>query len=130
MGKQAIMLKHILLVGIGGAAGSVLRYVTTLLTARYFTGSFPLATFMANVVGCLLIGLLIGYLGRGQTTDPQLRLLLITGFCGGYTTFSTFTSEHLALFQSGQHATALVYIAASILTGLLAVWAGLWLARM
>jgi protein CrcB len=85
------MIKAILLVGFGGAVGSVMRYLLSVLGANYFKGTFPIATFITNFLGCLIIGLLIGYFGKNTELNPQLKLLLITGFCGGFTTFSTFT---------------------------------------
>lgn len=118
------MLKQILLIGIGGGLGSILRYLTSILTEKYNTSIFPLATFTANILGCLLIGLLIGLLGQNIQTNQNLKLLFITGFCGGYTTFSTFASENITLFQNNNYWTAILYIGTSVLVGLLAVWIG------
>lgn len=119
------MTKAIILVGIGGAVGSILRYVNSLLVAKYFQTQFPLATFMVNILGCLIIGILMGVLDKQNVASPELRLLFITGFCGGFTTFSTFSSENISLLQSGQTLTAILYITASVILGLLAVWAGM-----
>jgi CrcB protein len=112
-------------VGIGGGIGSIFRYLTSVFVSRYFPASFPWATFTVNFTGCLLIGLLMGYFGRQQTIDARFYGLFVTGFCGGYTTFSTFSSENIHLLQSGNSLTALLYIVASVLCGLLAVWLGL-----
>lgn len=119
------MVKHFLFVGIGGAAGSMLRYLTHLLTARYFTGMFPLATFIANIAGCFLIGILMSLLIENNAFNHQLRLLLVTGFCGGYTTFSAFSYENMILLSNNNSLLAIGYIIASILVGMLAVWLGL-----
>jgi CrcB protein len=119
------MLRAILLVGIGGGIGSIFRYLTSVFISKYFSASFPWATFTVNLTGCLLIGLLMGYFGRQQAMDTKFYWLFVTGFCGGYTTFSTFSSENIHLLQSGNTLTALLYIAGSILCGLLAVWLGL-----
>lgn len=119
------MLKQILLVGLGGGVGSILRYLTSVLTQKYNPLSFPLATFIVNIIGCLLIGLLIGLFGQNIQDNQNLRLLFITGFCGGYTTFSTFAAENLSLLESHHHGTAALYIGASIIGGLAAVWLGL-----
>ena len=120
------MLRQLLLVALGGALGSALRYFTALLLARHYTGSIPLATLVVNLVGCFLIGLLIGLCSE---TTP-LRLLSITGFCGGFTTFSTFTAESYTMFREGAYGLALLYIAGSVLIGLLALGIGLYLSRV
>lgn len=123
------MIRPILLVAIGGASGSVLRYLTSEFFKKYTTSAFPTGTFIANIVGCLLIGLLIGLLDKTGSENPQLKWLLITGFCGGYTTFSTFSYENLSLFQHGNYGLGLLYMGSSILLGLLAVGLGLYLVK-
>lgn len=120
------MLRQLLLVALGGAIGSAMRYLTAILLARHYTGSIPLATLAVNVLGCFLIGLLIGLCS--ETT--YLRLLFITGFCGGFTTFSTFTAESYVMFREGAYGLALLYIAGSVLIGLLALWIGLYVSRI
>jgi CrcB protein len=117
------MLKQFLLVGVGGAAGSMLRFLTSVVTAKFFAGIFPLATLITNIAGCFLIGLLMGKLSAA--TDHQLRLLLVTGFCGGYTTFSAFSYENMMLFNSNNSLQAIGYIFASVMGGIIAVWLGL-----
>lgn len=119
------MLKNILFVAIGGGIGSALRYLTTVFVAKYFVHSFPVATFVANASGCFAIGLCIGVLEKNNLANSHLKWLLITGFCGGYTTFSAFALENLSLFQTQNSGVAFLYIAASILVGLFAVWLGL-----
>ena len=120
------MLRQLLLVALGGAIGSAMRYLTAILLARHYTGSIPLATLVVNVLGCFLIGLLIGLCS--ETT--YLRLLFITGFCGGFTTFSTFTAESYVMFREGAYGLALLYIAGSVVIGLLALWIGLYVSRI
>ena len=124
------MMRAIILVGIGGGIGSILRYLTAVFVNKYFQPSFPWATFATNILGCLIIGLLLGFFERHQLTNPDLKYLFITGFCGGYTTFSTFSAENINLFQSGNTFIAFLYIAASVLIGLLAVWFGLALTKL
>ncbi|RQO29918.1 fluoride efflux transporter CrcB [Taibaiella sp. KBW10] len=121
-------MKNILLVGLGGALGSILRYLVSLWTTKEATQHFPWATFIINVSGCLAIGLLMGLLDK-QILSNATRLLLITGFCGGFTTFSTFSAENIKLIQSGHLFTALLYIILSIILGLAAVWGGLFLTK-
>lgn len=123
------MLKTIFLIGIGGAFGSILRYFTSVFVQKYYEATFPLATFVANIIGCFLIGIVIGLLDKNQMTDSNLKWFLITGFCGGYTTFSAFGYENISLFQSNNPGTAILYIGASIFGGLLAVYAGISLAK-
>jgi CrcB protein len=116
------MLKQLLLVGVGGAAGSMLRFLTSILTSRFYNGAFPLATLIINIVGCFLIGLVMAKFAGAE--NNQLRLLLVTGFCGGYTTFSAFSYENITLFNTGNALLAITYMAASIFGGILAVWLG------
>ena len=123
------MLRAIILIGVGGGIGSILRYLTAVFVSKYFQTSFPWGTFVVNILGCLLIGLLLGLFERHQLTNPDLKYLFATGFCGGYTTFSTFAAENVNLLQSGNSLTVFAYIAASVLVGLFAVWVGLMLTK-
>lgn len=122
------MLTKILLVGLGGGAGSILRFLTSAYINRWNITTFPLGTFLVNVMGCLIIGFLLGVTGKAFNED--IKLLLVTGFCGGYTTFSTFSSENLFLLQNGNYLMLVIYILASIIIGLLAVWFGVFLASL
>jgi CrcB protein len=123
------MLKSIAFVAIGGGAGSILRYLVSFWVAKYSGPGFPLPTLIINVCGCLVIGLLMGFFERAGIVGSDMRLLLVTGFCGGFTTFSTFALENLELLQSGNGLAAFLYIGASVLLGLGAVWAGLVVAK-
>lgn len=126
-----IMLK-MLLVALGGAVGSVLRYSAGLLVGPAAQGCFPWATFAVNVAGCLLIGALSSWSGLSLFAlgTDSTRALLVTGLCGGFTTFSTFSRESLTLLESGHAGLFALYAAASVAAGLLAVAAGAWLGRL
>lgn len=114
------MIKSILFVALGGAAGSIIRFVIQ----RYINQpSFPLGTLVVNIAGCFLIGLLWGVLHKSLSSEP-LRLLLMTGFCGGFTTFSAFTLESIQLIQENKWWPLFVYILVSVAGGLLATFGG------
>jgi CrcB protein len=119
------MLKTLLLVGIGGGLGSVLRYLTAYIVGKFYDNPFPLATFSVNILGCLLFGMLIGIFGKQLSPNDDLKYLFITGFCGGYTTFSTFSAENIQLIQSGNYLIPALYITSSVLFGILAVFLGM-----
>jgi len=108
---------------LGGGAGSLIRYLATLGINEHYDGRFPLATFLINVTGSFIIGLLLVLLDREDLLHPNFRPLLVTGFLGGYTTFSTFEWEVLALGRSAPP-TAVLYCIGSIVVGLLGCWAG------
>ncbi|MDR0833708.1 MAG: fluoride efflux transporter CrcB [Candidatus Symbiothrix sp.] len=122
-------MKQILLVGLGGGAGSILRFLASKWLVQSAKGGFPLATFAVNVIGCLLIGLLIGWSYKHSALDADMRALLVAGFCGGFTTFSAFSLENMQLFQAGQYGTLLFYVLATLIIGFLAVYAGFWLTK-
>jgi CrcB protein len=123
------MVKTLLLVGLGGAIGSVFRYLTHLLTSKYFQSSFPISTFLVNIIGSLLIGLFIGYLGKYFPENHPLKFLLIVGFCGGFTTFSSFALENYNLLQNNNQITAYIYMATSIILTISAVGMGSYLSK-
>lgn len=123
-------MKAILLVGLGGGIGSILRYATTLFFGKWNLFTPYSATLFANLIGCLIIGIFFSAIENKGIIDNNLKLLLITGFCGGYTTFSTFSLENLQLIQNGNLALALLYIFSSVTIGIIAVWAGLSIGKL
>jgi CrcB protein len=121
--KHLMMIKDILIVGVGSFLGGSARYAVSRLI-RYAGTGFPWATFAVNMLGCLLIGLLGGMVMRHPNVPSWLPLLLMTGFCGGFTTFSTFSKESLALLTAGSYLTFLLYVVGSVGLGLAAVVLG------
>lgn len=117
-------------ISLGAIGGALSRYYLTLLMNTLLPAVFPYGTFLINLSGCVGIGLLSTVFGdRFPHISPDLRLLLITGFMGSYTTFSTYGLESLALFQQGRQGTALAYWLGSMALALPAVYVGTWLAR-
>ncbi len=123
------MVKAILLVGAGGLVGSIFRYLSQQLVLRYFSSSFPWPTFAVNITGCFIIGIIYAFSERGNLLSPELRLLLATGFCGGFTTFSSFAFDNVNLLRDGQFLYAFLYIAASVLLGILAAYGGVFVVK-
>lgn len=115
------MIKSLLLVGLGGAAGSILRF---LLQRIANVPQFPYGTLLINIAGCFLIGLLWGFIQRANNNNEGLRLLAMTGFCGGFTTFSAFTYEGLQMVESQKWFLFCLYLSASMIGGLLATFTG------
>lgn len=113
-------MEQILLVLAGGGVGSVCRYLISEITAKYKKGDFPLGTFIANILGCLIIGGLAASLHLDSDSD----LLLVTGFCGGFTTFSSFAKETFFLFKNKREGLAFLYLISSCILGIGAVFIG------
>lgn len=103
----------------------MLRFLVSVVTARLAPGSFPVPTLLVNLSGCFLIGVLVGIFAQPPYADNNMRFLLITGFCGGYTTFSTFASENLLLIENQQLPMAIGYTLLSVVLGIALVWVGI-----
>ena len=113
-----------LLIALGGAAGSVLRYLLGGVVQRSTGSGFPIGTMVVNISGCFLIGILVRQFLNMQLSN-DLRALLIVGFCGGFTTFSTFSAETLALIEGGEYSRATAYVFLSVILCLLATLTGM-----
>lgn len=122
-------MREFILISIGAALGANARYWLANWFAERWGGGYPWGTLFINVTGSLLIGLLVTLLGQRLLADPAYRLLLITGFLGAYTTFSTFSYETVALLQAGSYFAALGNAINSVALGLTATVGGIWLAR-
>lgn len=123
------ILKGFIIAGAGSFVGGGLRFLVARATGALFGGVFPMGTFVVNILGCLIIGFVSG-LPAANYLSPQTRLLLTTGFCGGFTTFSTFMNENANFLSAGNYLTTSIYIVLSLAAGLLCVWAGNALAKI
>jgi CrcB protein len=121
-------MKQILLVFIGGGFGSVLRYLLSKWLNNTDNG-IPYGTFAANILGSLIIGVILGLALKNNTLNQNQTLLLATGFCGGFTTFSTFAYENHVFLKSGDFTSFALYTMASFVIGFLAVFGGLFIAK-
>lgn len=117
------MIKDLLLVGIGSGIGGICRYLISLFMGQSYCG-FPWGTFVVNIIGCLLIGILWGLTSRFQNLSPAFSLLFMVGFCGGFTTFSTFSKEGLTMLQADNYILFTLYALGSVVLGIMAVGLG------
>ncbi len=120
-----VMLKTIVYIAIGGALGSVLRFLTSILVNKYWQSIFPMATFLVNIVGCFLIGFIISFFHKQNLLNSDLKWFLITGFCGGFTTFSAFGLENVRLLENQNLGLSLLYVLTSVIVGIGFVWIGM-----
>ena len=121
-------IRNIIAVGAGSFIGGIARYLVSLVMKGISKG-FPLATLLVNLLGCLIIGLLWGFLSRNASESTSWGLFLTVGLCGGFTTFSTFSKEALTMLQTGQIWGFASYIAISILAGIALVALGYYIGR-
>ena len=119
----------LIIIGLGGALGSIGRYLVQFAVGRYVTLTFPLGTFLVNLTGCFLIGLIYGLAERHAWLTLEWRLFLVTGICGGYTTFSSYSYEGVTLFRQGNYTYFFLYVAGSVILGLLATLGGILTVR-
>jgi CrcB protein len=124
------MARSLILIGVGSCAGGISRYLTQQLVQKHYPSSIPFGTLSANVIGCFIIGLIYALSDRGNILSPTMRLLLATGFCGGYTTFSSFAYENISLMQDGEFFYTSLYVLMSIVIGFAAVYLGILLIKL
>lgn len=124
------MFKNVLLVGLGGGLGSVLRYISSVVINKNFDSKFPFATLIVNISGSLLIGIVLGFLQKNNMGDADWKYVLAIGFCGGFTTFSAFAWENANLINNSFTALSVAYALISIISCIAAVFAGVWLIKV
>lgn len=126
--KRQKTMKSIIYVFIGGGTGSVLRYLMQMVINRNIITAFPLGTFVVNIIGCMLIGMFYTLSDRFNLSQ-DIRLLLTVGLCGGFTTFSTFSTESLNLLKGELYGMSLLYTLSSVAIGIIFTFAGIWLGK-
>lgn len=124
------MIKTLLLVGTGGFLGSISRFLASRFMQDNFPTAFPFGTFLVNVTGCFLIGLIYGFSERSALLTPGWKMFLAVGFCGGFTTFSTFANENLALLRDGEFYYFFLYTGLSVFLGIAATFIGVLLTKI
>ena len=124
------MIKTLFLVGTGGFLGSISRYIVSKYMQSFFTSAFPYGTFAVNITGCFLIGFIYGVSEKSAILTSGWKMFLAVGFCGGFTTFSTFANENLALLRDGEFFYFFLYTALSVFLGLAATFIGVLLTRI
>ncbi len=117
-------MKELLLIGFGGFIGSIARYYVSKINLLVEFFSIPIGTLLVNILGSLLLGFLIGIAEKSPILSMEMRMFLMIGLCGGFTTFSTFSGENLMLMRNGQFFTVILYTGLSVFFGFLAVYLG------
>lgn len=122
--KRYLMIKNVIIIGAGGFIGSVARYYVSKLNLMVSFFSIPIGTLLINITGSLILGFLIGISEKSISMTTEMRLFLMVGLCGGFTTFSTFAGENLVLLHNGQFLSILLYTGLSIFLSFIAVYFG------
>lgn len=116
-------------IALGGALGALSRHGVNVGAAKIFGFGFPWGTMIANILGCFLMGVIIARFAQMDGTSPELRSFIVTGFLGAFTTFSTFSLDFVTMYERGDILHALMYMGASVILGITALFAGSWLIR-
>jgi CrcB protein len=122
-------MRFLFLIGAGGFLGTIMRYLMQQGITKLIPVIFPYGTLTVNVIGCFLIGIFYAWGDRTEGISPELRFFLTTGFCGGFTTFSAFSFEASQLMREEQYLYVTIYIASSVILGILATFLGIALTR-
>lgn len=123
------MIRTLLIVGSGGFIGSALRYLVQIYAEKLMSSTFPLGTFLVNVTGSFIIGMIYALAEKGNLMSPEWRIFLAVGICGGFTTFSTFTMDNLMLLKDNSILYVLLYTGGSLFLGIAAVYLGILATR-
>ena len=126
---EHIMLKSMIIVGIGSFIGGSLRYVTSTMMKNVCGQDFPWGTLTVNLLGCLVFGLIFALFSKYATTSSPWYLLFTTGICGGFTTFSTFANESMQMLQSGNIGGFIGYVSTSVIGGIALIGLGYWIIK-
>jgi len=118
------MIRLIFIIGSGSFIGGIARFLLSRYIQNYALSSFPFGTFAVNILGCFLIGIFYGFSDKGNFINPQWRMFLTVGFCGGFTTFSSFANENISLLRENDFFYFALYTSLSVFLGLLAVYLG------
>ena len=123
-------MKEIVIVGVGGGIGSIFRFLSQKGAERLLDNSFPIGTFLVNLLGCLIIGVVYALSERGNFLSPETRLFLTVGLCGGFTTFSTFSYDNFNMISEKLWQFLILNVGGSIFFGVLAVYLGVVAIRL
>ncbi len=124
------MFRLILIVGTGSFIGGVFRFLSSRFIQNYAVSAFPIGTFIVNVIGCFLAGLFYGLTEKGDLLNAEWRMFLTVGFCGGFTTFSTFANENVALLRDSNFFYFTIYTGLSVFLGFTATYAGNYITKI
>ena len=124
------MVKTLIIIGAGGFVGSIARYLTSKYIQDNLSFSFPVGTLIVNISGCFILGVIYGLMDRGEILSQESRLFLTIGFCGGFTTFSSFAFENVLILRDGNFMQSALYISLSVFAGILSLYIGSIIAKL